>query len=136
MHFFSHLSTNPVRGRNFLHCCFAQLIHGAELAQQQILPVLAYTGAIIEKALADPLFHEQLMISVGETMCFVADALKQAQGARIHRKLQRHRPVQPVNFFVFFRQADDRKIMQTQSLQLATRRGKLAFSSIDNDQVR
>src|SRR6266705_4722980 len=95
MHFFSQFSTDPFRGRNFLHGCPAQPIHGAELAQQQILPVLAYTGTIIEKALADALFHEQLMISVGETMCFVADALKQAQGARIHWKVQRQRPVRP-----------------------------------------
>ena len=116
MHFFSHLSTNPVRGRNFLHRCFAQLIHGAELAQQQILPVLAYTGAIIEKALADPLFHEQLVISIGKTMRFVADPLKQAQSVGIHWKLQRQRPARSVDLFVLFGQADDGKIVQAQSL--------------------
>ena len=76
------------------------------------------------------------MIRVGKPMGFVTDALKQAQSAGIHWKLQRQRPARPVNLLVFLRQADDRQIVQPQSLQLAARGGELAFPSIDNDQIR
>ena len=136
MHFFRQLSANPFRGGDLLHGRFAQTLHGAELSQQQIFPVLAHPRAIIKNALADALFHEQLMIRVGKPMGFVTDALKQAQGSRIHWKLQRKRPARPVNLLVFLGQADDRQIVQPQSLQLAARGGELAFPSIDNDQIR
>ena len=36
---------------------------------------------------------------------------------------------------MFFGQADDGEIVETQSLQLATRRRKLPFPSIDDDEV-
>ena len=136
MHFFRQLSADAFRGGNFLHSRFAQTLHGAELSQQQIFPVLAHSRAIIKNALADALFHEQLMIRVGKPMGFVTDALKQAQSAGIHRKLQRQRPAGSVNLLVFLRQANDRQIVQPQSLQLAARGGELAFPSIDNDQIR
>src|SRR6266540_905435 len=134
--FFRQLSANAFRGGNFLHRRFSQTLYRAELSQQQILPVLAHPRTIIKNALSDALFHEQLMIGVGKPMGFVADALKQAQSAGIHWKLQRQRPARPVNLFVFLRQADDWQIMQPQSLQFTTRGGKLAFPSIDNDQIR
>ena len=111
MHFFRQLPANAFRGSNFRHRRFAQTLHGAKSSQQQILPVLTHTRAIIKNALADALFHEQLMIRVGKSMGFVADALKQAQSAGIHWKLQWQRPARPVNLLVFLRQADDRQIM-------------------------
>src|SRR5882724_2522082 len=111
MHFFRQPSPNAFRRGNFLHSRFAQTLHGAELSQKQILPVLAHSRAIIKNTLADALFHEELMIRVGKSMGFVTDALKQAQSAGIHWKLQRQRPARPVNLLVFLRQADDRQIM-------------------------
>ena len=56
MHFFGQLAANPFRGRNFIHRRFAQTIHGTKLSQQQILPVLTHTWAIIENAFADRAF--------------------------------------------------------------------------------
>ncbi len=111
MHFFRQLSPNAFRGGNFLDSRFSQPLHRAELSQQQIFPVLAHPRAIIKNALADALFHEQLMIRVGKSMGFVTDALKQAQSAGINWKLQRQRAARPVNLLVFLRQADDRQIM-------------------------
>ena len=108
MHFFRKLSANAFRGGNFLYRRFAQTFHGAELSQQQIFPVLAHPRAIIENALADALFHEQLMIRVGKPMGFVTDSLEQAQSAGIHWKLQRQRPAWPINLLPFLGQADDR----------------------------
>ena len=55
---------------------FTQPLDGPELAQQQILPVLAHPGTIIQNTFADPLLHEQLVISVGETMRFIANSLQ------------------------------------------------------------
>src|SRR5260370_2136772 len=88
MHFFGQLSANTFRGSDFLHRRSAQAIHRAELPQQQIFAVLTHTGSIINNAFADSLFHEQLMIRVGEAMRLVANALEQSQGAGIHWKLQ------------------------------------------------
>ena len=136
MHFFRQLLANALRGGNFLHRRFSQALHGAELSQQQIFPVLAHSRAIIKNTLANALFHEQLMIRIRKPMGFVTDALKEAQTAGVHWKLQRQRSARAVNLLVFLRQADDREIVQTQSLQFATRGRELAFPSIDNDQIR
>ena len=112
MHVFGQLSANPFRGSDFVHRRSAQAIHRAEPSQQQILAVLTDAGAIIKNAFANSLFHEQLMICVGEAMRLVANALEQPQGAGVHWKLQRKRPARPVNFFPFLGQADNQKIVQ------------------------
>src|SRR5207302_8820753 len=128
MHFFSQLGTNPFRGRNFVHRRFAQTIHGTKLPKQQILSVLTHTWAIVKNAFADALFHEQLMISVGETMCFIANALEQTQSTGIHWQLKRQRPGRSINLLVFLGEPDNRQIMQSKPLQFAACRGELAFS--------
>ncbi len=101
MHFFGQLSADTFRGGNFIHRGLTQAIHRAELSQQQILAVLTYPGAIVKNAFANPFFHEQLVICVGEAVRLVANALKQTQGAGVHRKLQRQGPARPVNLFPF-----------------------------------
>src|SRR5207247_11111711 len=101
MHFFGQLSANPFRGSDFVHRRSAQAIHRAELPQQQILAVLTHTGAIIKNAFADSLFHEQLMIRVGEAMRLLANTLKQPQGDGVHRKLQRQRSARPMTLLPF-----------------------------------
>jgi hypothetical protein len=58
MHFLSQLSANPFRGSDFIHRRFAQAIYGTKPSQQQILPVLTHTWAIIKNAFFDALFHE------------------------------------------------------------------------------
>ncbi len=113
MHFFGQLPANAFGGRNLFNACFPEAIHRAEPAQQQILPVLANSGAIIEDAFLDSFFHEQLMIRVGKPMCFIADALKQTQGGGIHWKSQRQPVARAINLLPLLRQADDREIMQT-----------------------
>ena len=50
-------------------------------------------------------------------MRLIADALKQSQGRRIHWKSQRQCAAGSINLLVFFRQTDNRKIVQSQSLQ-------------------
>jgi hypothetical protein len=51
MHIFRQLPANAFRGGNFLNSRFAQTLHGAELSQQQIFPVLAHPPAIIKLSL-------------------------------------------------------------------------------------
>ena len=58
VHFFGQLSANPFSRSNLLNTCFPETIHRPKSPQQQILPVLAYTRAIIENALFDAFFHE------------------------------------------------------------------------------
>jgi hypothetical protein len=91
---------------------------------------------IVNNEFADALFHEQLMVSVGETMCFIANALEQTQSAGIDRQLKRQRPAGPINLLVFLREPDNRQIMQSEPLQLAACRRKLPFSAIDDDEIR
>ena len=117
MHVFRQFSTDPFCSCDLLDACVAEAIHRTEPPQQQIFPVLTHPRTIVENALLDTLFHEQLMICVSESMRFIPDALKQSQGRGIHWKPDRQCPAGAVNLLVFFRQPDDRKIMQTESLQ-------------------
>ena len=47
-----------------------------KLTQQKIFPVLTHAGTIVENAFADAFLHQQLVIGVGETMRFIANALE------------------------------------------------------------
>jgi hypothetical protein len=113
VHFFGQLSANPFSRSNLLNTCLPETIHRPKSPQQQILPVLTHTRAIIENALFDAFLHEQLMVRVGKPVGLVANALKQPQSRRIHWKSQRQRPARPVDLFAFFRQADDGKLVHT-----------------------
>ena len=92
VHFLRQLLAYPFGRCNFFHARRAQALDRTEAAQEQILPVLAHPGAVIEDALADPFFHQQLMISVGKAVRFIPDALEQTKRARILRQAQRQRP--------------------------------------------
>src|SRR5439155_26667048 len=128
VHFFGQLSANPLSGGNLLNAWFAETIHRSESPQQQIFPVLAYTGAIVEDTFFDSLFHEQLMVGVGKPMRLIADALQQPQSRRIHWKSQRQSPARPVNLLPLLRQADDSKNVQADSPQLTPWGRKLSLS--------
>ena len=54
-----------------------------------LLAVLAHAGAIVEDALGDALFHEKLVVAVGEAVRLVADALEQPQCAGVLRQPER-----------------------------------------------
>mgnify|MGYP003694154347 CR=1 FL=1 len=112
MHVFGQLSTYSFRGGDFVDAWPYVGDSPSRTSQQQILAVLTHAGAIVKNAFADPFFHEQLVICVGEAMRLVANALEQSQGAGVHWKLQRQRPARPVNLFPFLGQADNGKIVQ------------------------
>ena len=135
VHFFRQLSANAFSSRDLVNACPAEPIHGPEPLKQQTFPILTHARAIVENAFFDSLFHQQLVVRVGEPMCFVSNALEQSQRRGIHWKSQRQRAARSINLFVFFGQTDDGKVVQSQSLQFAAGGRELAFSSIDNDQV-
>ena len=83
MHVLRQLWSDSFRRGDFFHSGFPQSVDRPKFPQQQILPVLTHARAIVENAFADPFLHQQLMIGVGETMGFVANALKQTQRAGI-----------------------------------------------------
>ena len=60
-----------------------------KLAQQELFAVLADAGAVVEDALGDAAFHEQLVVAICKPVRLVADALEQAQRAGILRQPQR-----------------------------------------------
>jgi len=120
LHFFRQLPANAFRRCDLINSCAPKPIHRAEPPQQQIFPVLAHPGAIVENTFFDAFFHQQLVIRVGEPMRFISDALKQSQGRRIYWKSQRQRAAGSINFLVFFRQPYNREIVQFQSLQFTT----------------
>ena len=111
--FFSQLSADAFRRGDLPNARFAKTIHRAKSPQQQIFPVLAHTGAIVENAFFHAFFHEQLVVRVREPMRLVANALKQSQRAGIHWKSQRQRAARPINLLALLRQADDWKVVQT-----------------------
>jgi hypothetical protein len=77
MNIFRQLAPNAFRRRDLFHCRFAQPIHRTKFSQEQSFAVLTYSGAIVQNAFVDPLLEQQLMISIGEAMRFIADSLKQ-----------------------------------------------------------
>src|SRR5262249_38776537 len=101
-------SPNPLSGGNLIGARFAQTTDRAKFSKQNVLTVLTYTRAIIENTFVNSLLEQQLMIRVCEPVCLIADPLQQMQSAGIDRQLYRHGPAGPVNFFMFFRQTDDR----------------------------
>src|SRR4051812_27433068 len=54
---------------------------GAEVRQELLFARLRDAGAVVEQALGDATFHEELMVAVGKPMRLVADALEQPQRA-------------------------------------------------------
>ena len=136
VHFLGELWADSFGRGNFLHARFSQSIDRSEFSEQQIFPVLAHPGTIVENTFVDPFAQEQLMISIRETVRLVANALEQVERAGIGRQTHRQRAPGSINFFVFFRQTNDRQFVQTKPLQFATRGRKLPFASVDNDQVR
>ena len=117
VNFFGQFSADAFRCRDLVNGRLAEAIHGAEPLQQQIFPVLAHAWTIVENTFFDSFFHQQLVICVSEPMRLIADALKQSQGGRIHWKPQRQCAAGSINLLVLFRQTDNRKIVQAQSLQ-------------------
>jgi hypothetical protein len=117
VHFFRQLSADAFRGRDLVNARLAETIHGPEPLQQQTFTILTHPWAIIENAFFDSFFHEQLEICVSEPMRLVSDPLKQSQGRRIHWKSQWQCAAGSINLLMFFRQTDNRKIVQAQSLQ-------------------
>src|SRR5687768_9576441 len=87
------LRADSCRGGDLLGTGFAQTRDAAKRAQQKLLAVLGNTRAIVENALRDPSFHEELMIRVRETVRFVADALEQPQRAAFGGEDKRLRPI-------------------------------------------
>ena len=77
MHVGRQLCSNSISSRDFFHTGAPQSFHGPKFPQQQVFAMLTDARAIVENAFADSFLHQQLMIRVGETMGFVADALKQ-----------------------------------------------------------
>ena len=77
VHFFRQLLAYPFGRCNFFDARFAQSLNRTKFSQQEILPVLAHTRAIIENAFPDSFFHQELMIGVGKTMGFIPNPLQQ-----------------------------------------------------------
>jgi hypothetical protein len=116
MHILGQLLAYAFGRCNLYNGRFSQSLDGAELPQEKILSILAHTWAIVEDAFADAFFHQELVISIRETVGFVANSLEQTQSAGILRQTKRERTTRPVNFLEFFRQPEDRQIVQTKSL--------------------
>ena len=135
VNFLRQFPTNSFGGRDLVNSCLAQAIHGAEPSQQKIFPVLAYPRAIVQNALVDSLFHEQLVICVGKPVRLIADALKQTQRTRIRRELERHRTAGSINLLELFCQTYDGQLVQPEALEFAAGRGKLALAAVDDDQI-
>ena len=76
MNFLRQFRPDPFRGGDLFHRRFPQPVHRTKFPQQQVLPVLAHTRAIVEDTFADSLLHEELVISIREAVRFVADSLE------------------------------------------------------------
>ena len=76
MNFLRQLRPDPFRGGDLLDRRLPQSVYRTKFSEEQIFPVLAHAGAIVQNAFADPLLHQQLVIRVGETVGFVANTLE------------------------------------------------------------
>lgn len=76
MHFLRQLLAYSFGRCNVFDARFAQPLDRAKPAQEKVFPVLAHSWTIVEDALPDPLFHQELVIGVGKTVRFIANALE------------------------------------------------------------
>ncbi len=136
MNFFGQLRSDAFGRRDLLDVRFPQPLHGTELPQKKIFPVLTHARAIIQNAFSDSFLHQELMISIREAMRFVANPLQQMQSAGIRWQLQWHRSAGPINFFELFRQPNDPQVVQSKPLQFTARGRKLPFPAINDDEIR
>jgi len=129
------LGADAVGGGDLRDGGAAEAGDAAEVLQEDLLPVLGDAGAIVEKALGDAAFHQELVVAVGKAVGFVANALEHFQGAAGVREEERKRVAGAVDFLKFFGEADDRQFVQAEALQLAASGGELAFATIDDDEI-
>jgi hypothetical protein len=117
------------------NACLAEAIDRAEPPQQQIFPVLAHPGAIVENAFFDPFFHEQLMIRVGETDAphrGCAEAIAGQANALEAATAMRGRVDKSPRVLSPDRESEDRAIPVA---AIHGRRLRAALSAIHDDQV-
>src|SRR5260370_35545027 len=107
VHFFGQFWPDALGRRNLLDARFAQAIDRTEFSLKQAFPVLTHTRAIVENTFVDPFLKQQLWISVGEAVRFIADSLKEMQRSEVCRQLQRQRPTRPGHLLLLFRHPDD-----------------------------
>ena len=73
----------PGNRGHFLGTGLPQAGDRPEFFEEPFLPRPADSGAVIEDALLDAPFHEELVVAVREAVRLVADTLEEAQGALI-----------------------------------------------------
>jgi len=132
---FGEFSADAAGGGDFVGAGATEAGDAAEMLEEELFAVLGDAGAIVEEALGDAPFHEQLMVAVGEAMGFIADALEQLEGAAVFGEADGNRAPGAVNFFEFLGEADDGQFVQAEALEFAAGGAELAFSAIDDDEV-
>ena len=113
--------------RSFQPTRRADAFHRTERAQQNLFAVLADAGAIVQDALADAPLHQELVVTIGEPVRLVADALEQTQRPRILRQPQRRGSAGTIDFLELLRQPNNGQVMQPEFLQLRARAAELAL---------
>ena len=97
----------PGNRGHFFRTGLPQTGDGSELFEESLLPRPADPGAVIEDALLDAPFHEELVVAVREAVRLVADALEQSQGALVVGDYERIGFSGAKDFLALLREADD-----------------------------
>ena len=85
MKIFGEFAANAFGGGKFIDGGFSDALDGAPVAEEELFAVLADAGAIVEDALGDAFFHEELMVAVGKAVGFIANALEESECAGCFR---------------------------------------------------
>src|SRR5262249_52106795 len=76
--FFSQLSPDSLGRSNFLGAGPPESVYRAKFPEENIFSILTDPGAIIQDALRDPSFHQQLMIRICEPVGLIANSLEKS----------------------------------------------------------
>jgi len=108
---------------------------GAKVGEQGCLFSGADARAIVEQTFGDAALHQELVIAVGHSMGFVADALQKPDGSGILVENQGVGFPGTENFLPLFRQADNGERFAAEALKFTDGTTELALSTVDNDEV-
>ena len=133
--FFGGFVAEARHGGDFLDAGEPEFLDGSEVFKDGGFAVFAHAGEFVEEAFRDFFQAEASVISVGEAVGFVADALEKFERSGMAAEAEGKRSVRQVDFFEFFCQANDRNLFQSQLSEFIQSGVELAFTTGNKNEV-
>ena len=102
----------------------AQFGERAEVFHQGVFSDSGHARTIVEQAFLHATPHQQRVVGIGKSVCLIADALQQFQGAAVVGNRQRLAFAGLIDLLALLGEAYDRKFMKLEFAQFRVRWGR------------